>query len=294
MYGIVAPLIGALITIMNGVNSRFSSLAGAAVSALVIHAAGLCALALVFAVRRDKRPATRLPAYLYLGGFVGVGTVFGSNYAFSVLDASLAVALALIGQTLFSIAADAAGFLGRERRALSARRLPGVLMAVAGAAFIVRDWRSGALGMAVAFGSGLTTGLNAVLNAEHGRRRGMLRSTLWNYLTGITLSAVIVAASRPSVAEAARSVAAAGPLLALGGGVMGVVVVTSMNVVFSRLSAFQATLLLFSGQALTGVVLDAAASGAFDLRKLAGTALVVAGLAVDAALGRRKAAAQEA
>ena len=87
--------------------------------------------------------------------------------------------------------------------------------------------------------------------------------------------------------------AEAGPFLAAGGASLGVMVVLSMNLVFARLSAFRATLLLFSGQALSGVVMDAVVSGAFDPRKLVGTIVVVAGLALDGASGTgRKAAAK--
>ena len=300
MYGIAAPFIGVLITMMNGVNSRLSSAVGALVAALTIHIAGIVIIHGVLAARiaygraagKPLGKASRLPFYLYLGGVVGVGTVFSCNYAYTVLDASLAVALGLIGQTVFSIVADATGFLGREKRAISARRLPGMALAVIGAVVIARNWRSDGLAMLIALGSGLCTGLNALLNAEHGRRNGTIRSARWNYISGLSLTLIIVAAARPNWGAAVASVAEAGPFLAAGGASMGVMVVMSMNLVFARLPAFQATLLLFSGQALSGVAMDAIVAGAFDPKKLVGTVIVVAGFALDSALGTaRKAAA---
>ena len=296
MYGIAAPFIGVLITMMNGVNSRLSSVVGALTAALTIHVTGIVIIHGVLAARtvygraagKPLGKASRLPWYLYLGGVVGVGTVFSCNYAYTVLDASLAVALGLIGQTVFSIIADATGFLGRERRPVSARRLPGMALAVIGAVVIARNWRSDGAAMLIALGSGLCTGLNALLNAEHGRRNGTLRSARWNYISGLSVTLVIVAATRPDWRSAAASVADAGPFLAAGGASLGVMVVMSMNLVFARLPAFRATLLLFSGQALSGVVMDAAVSGAFDPRKLVGTVVVVAGLALDSAIGTAK------
>jgi len=95
---------------------------------------------------------------------------------------------------------------------------------------------------------------------------------------------------RPSIGSAARAAAEAGPFLLLGGGLMGVVMVAAMNFVFPRLPAFSATLLLFSGQALTGVLIDYLSQGILDVRKLIGTGAVVAGLALNAFLaahGRR-------
>ena len=59
-----------------------------------------------------------------------------------------------------------------------------------------------------------------------------------------------------------------------------------MNVIFPRMMAFSATLLLFSGQAFAGVVIDIIAEGAFDVRKVVGTFVLVAGLAVNALLTR--------
>jgi transporter family-2 protein len=94
----------------------------------------------------------------------------------------------------------------------------------------------------------------------------------------------VVLVVRPHAAEAARAVAAAGPFLALGGGFMGVAVVTSMNFIFPRMAAFSATLLLFSGQAFSGVLIDFVTDGVFDARKLIGACVVLAGLAVNALL----------
>ena len=121
MYSALAPFIGALITLMYGVNSRFSALAGNLVSTLVIHVVGLAAVSIVLLAKHEEARAERLPIFFYLGGVVGVGTVFAANYAFTVLSASLAVALGLLGQTLTSVAVDATGFWAerstRSRRA---------------------------------------------------------------------------------------------------------------------------------------------------------------------------------
>lgn len=289
MYTALAPLVGALITFMNGVNSRFSERTGILAASLAIHLVGLSAVSLVLLLARDPRRPGRLPFYNYLGGVVGVGTVFSSALAFSRLGASLAVALALIGQTLFSIAADATGLLGRKRYPLSARRIPGIALAMAGAAIMAGALRWDALAMLAALAAGACPGLSSILNAELGRRKGFLRSTRANYLTGLAATAAIALAARPPLAGSARAVVASGPLLALGGGLMGVAVVSSMSLIYSRMAAFSATLLIFCGEALTGVAIDAAAAGSLDGRKLAGSLVLLAGFAVDAALSRGRA-----
>jgi len=287
VYSALAPFIGVLITLMNDVNSRFSGVVGNCVATLVIHIVGLTAVSAVLLMKREKAQPGRLPVYYYLGGVIGVGTVFSSIYAFASLGASFAVALGLLGQTLFSLAADAAGFLGRKKYPLSARRLPGICLAVAGVAIMAGNWRSDAPAMLVALASGALPGLTFILNSELGRRKGIFRSTRINYMTGLVTTLLFVAAVRPPTVASLYAVASAGPLLALGGGITGVAVVAAINLVFPRIPAFSATLLMFSGQATAGLIIDAVTTGVFDARKLIGTIVLLAGLAINALLARR-------
>lgn len=138
---VAVPLIGALITLMSGVNSRFSGMVGSVVATLVIHVAGLAAVSAILLFRREQAQPGRLPFHSYLGGLVGVGTVFSTMYSFTVLGASLAVALALLGQTLFSVVTDATGLMGRTRYPLTARGLPGVALAIAGVVLMAAERR---------------------------------------------------------------------------------------------------------------------------------------------------------
>jgi len=289
MFSALAPLVGALLTLMNVVNSRLAGQVGYLVSTLVIHLVGLAAVSLALLFRREIARPGRLPIYYYLGGLVGVGTVFACSYSFAALGASLAVALSLLGQTLLSVAVDATGFLGRKKYPLSARRLPGIGLAVAGVAVMAEGWRSDLPAMLAALASGVLPGLSFILNSELGRRKGIFRGTRVNYLVGLAATLAIVAAVRPSLAQAARAAAEAGPFLALGGGLMGVVAVAAINLIFPRIPAFTATLLLFSGQALAGVALDLVAEGRFDARKLLGVCVLLAGLGINALLERRAA-----
>jgi bacterial/archaeal transporter family-2 protein len=287
MYSALAPLVGAVITLMNGINSRFAGFVGYIVASLVIHIVGLVLVSVILLARREIPKPGRLPFYYYLGGFVGVGTVFASNCAFTALGASLAVALALLGQTLFSLTADATGLLGRRKYPLSARRLPGIALALAGVAIMAGSWRSWSPAFFAALAAGACPGLSFILNSELGRKKGIFRSTRVNYIVGLATTLLIVAAIRPPLEPAARAIAKAGPILVIGGGSLGVLIVTAMNFIFPRVSAFSATILLFSGQALAGLLIDFAVAGNLDLRKLAGTVVLIAGLAIDSLLSRR-------
>jgi len=292
-YVIFAILAGALVTVMSGVNSRFSEIAGPAAAVLVIHASGLAAILAVSSLRKRGAVPGRIPTYMYLGGVAGVGTVFASNFAFTAIGASLTIAIALLGQTMFSIAADATGFLGRTKYPLSARRIPGIVLVLAGVIVMSGAWRSNLPAMFLALGAGVSVGLSAVLNSQLGTRKGILHSARANYATGLVTAALIFTIVRPPLPGTLEAIAAAGPILALGGGMMGIVVVLTINVVFPRLPVFTATILMFSGQTVTGIVLDALRDGVIDMKKIAGTAILLAGLAVDTVLARKSEPWQE-
>jgi bacterial/archaeal transporter family-2 protein len=284
---LIAPLVGALITVMNGINSRFSEAAGYLLAVPVIHVAGLATVSLILLARPEPRKPGRLPFYFYSGGVFGILTVFTSSYSFAALGASFAVALSLVGQAFFSIAADATGLLGRRRYPLSPRSLPGMVLAVAGAAVMVGDWKADAPAMLAALISGAVPGFTFILNSELGRKKGLLRSVRINYITGLAASLLVFLAAGTAAAGIAPSLARAGAGLCLGGGVMGVAVVASMNYIMPRVPAFYATLLAFSGQALAGLAIDFAARGIWDWRKLIGTLVLLAGLGINATLSKR-------
>ena len=306
MIFMLAPLAGALITLMNSLNSRLVARAGSLATMLTVHLVGAAALAAIAAARAALRwagprrggaepapgkAATRraLPFYAYLGGVVGVGTVFTSTYSYGALGASLAVALGLIGQTSFSLAVDATGAFGRQRRPLAWRRLPGIALIAAGAVCMAGNWRADLPAIAAAFLSGCFVGASSVFNSRMGSERGLLRATGTNYLTGLATTLAIIAFMAPRPAEfraAADAVLSAGPVFALGGGLMGVVAVGAMSFLFARLPAFAATILSFAGQSLCGLALDAA-SGIVNAGKIYGTVLVVLGLGLDMALTAR-------
>jgi transporter family-2 protein len=271
------------------VNSQLSARVGYVVATVVIHIAGLIGVTIVSLFKREQVKPGRLPFYYYIGGVVGVGTVYSSIYAFTMLSASLAIALALLGQTLASIVVDAVGFLGRKKYPLTARRLPGILLAITGVVFMAENWQTNALAMLVALASGALPTISVSLNSELGLRKGLFRSTRINYITGLGTALVVLAVVRPPAVTAAQAVLAAGPFLALSGGLIGVGVVSGMSTVFAHMQAFAATLLAFSGQGLTGVLIDYIREGSLDARKLVGTLVLLAGLALNALLSRPRA-----
>ena len=196
MYIAIAPLVGALITYMNGVNSRFSATVGSLLAALVVHLVGLATVSLVLLFAKEKRIPGRLPFYAYLGGFIGVGTLLSCNYSYGRLGASLAVALALLGQTLASLVVDATGFLGRKRYPLRAKSLPGIVLVFAGAFVMGGDWQGEGLAILVGLAAGVCTCLGVIFNSAFGTKKGVFHSVRMNFLMGGATILAILAIAR--------------------------------------------------------------------------------------------------
>jgi transporter family-2 protein len=291
MYALFAPLAGGLLTLMNILNSALAARVGNYVSLLVIHSVGLVALCLVLLARKEKSSGAKLPFYYYGGGFVGVGTVLACNVAYGSLDTALAVALALLGQLIGSIVVDATGLLGRKKYPLSARSLPGIVLAFVGIIIIAGSWEGKIGFMALALISGFLPSISFTMNSQLGVARGIFKSAWMNYAVGLATSLALIAIVRPPLAQGAAGLGDTGILYIAGGGLLGVVMIVVTNFIFPKIPALWSTLLMFTGQALTGVIIDAVAQGSFSGRKLAGTLVVLAGMGVNAALDRKKAEA---
>lgn len=287
MYALFVPLVGAILTVQNSLNSVLAGRAGNYLSLLAIHLSGLIPLCAIVILRKEKGTGEKLPFYYYGGGFIGVGTVLACTMAFARLGASLAVAIALLGQMLGSILLDATGFLGRKRFPPSSRSLPGIALALAGIFVIAGSWE-GRLGyMAIAFASGVLPLLSFTLNSQLALAKGIFRSTWVNYAVGLASSLVLVALLRPDLGPSLSALRSTPLVFVVGGGLLGVVMVAAMNFVFPKIPALWSTLLMFAGQALTGVLVDAVVQGSFSGRKLIGTLVVLAGMAVNAFLDKR-------
>jgi len=283
-YFIAAPFLGAFITLMNRLNSDLADVVGTYASSLVIHLAGLGAVSLVLLRRPEPRPARRPPLLRYSGGLVGLATVFLCNAVYGALDASLAVALALLGQMLGSILVDATGFLGRTKRPFTARSLPGLALALAGAAALSGGGRAAPGLIFLAVAAGALPLVSITLNARLAQDIGLFRGVRANYLVGLAATLLLAPLFGRAGLAGLAAAGSAKPLQLAGGGILGVALVAGTNLVFPRLPALQASILMFSGQLLSGLAVDAASGAAIQARTPLGLLAVLAGLALDAGL----------
>ena len=132
---------GGLLSLMVLCNATITAYANALWGSLVPHATGsiTAALALAVLARRSGRGDTgRAPAWAYLGGLLGAATVMlSSSAANSALALSGTLALGLVGQAAFGLAADRWGLLGLPRRRATGRDLLALGLILVGSAILI-------------------------------------------------------------------------------------------------------------------------------------------------------------
>jgi len=121
---LLAVVAGALAAISITQNGDLALYLGNFRSTVIVHAVGLVTILLWVLLRRQKfRWDRTTPWYAYLGGVLGVLTVYGCNVSFAALGVSVPVALMLLGQTLAGAAVDQYGLLGAEKRPFQPQHL---------------------------------------------------------------------------------------------------------------------------------------------------------------------------
>ncbi len=134
--------VGGLVALQAPINSllgkRLGSLQAATVSFLVGTVA-LAVIALLFASGPSSGSGARgAPLYYFAGGLLGAAFVASSLVTVRVLGAGGVSAAIIAGQLAMSIVIDRLGVLGLPDRPLTASRLVGVALLVAGVVLVVR------------------------------------------------------------------------------------------------------------------------------------------------------------
>ena len=131
---------GLLVGFQHPINGLLSESTGELVAGLsnfLVGTALLLFLVLVTGRVRKLEGVRRARAWQFLGGLVGVVTVVAALSAVSVVGAAGLTAALVTGQLLGAIAIDRAGAFGLTVRAITARRLIGTLLLLAGTAACV-------------------------------------------------------------------------------------------------------------------------------------------------------------
>ena len=124
---------------------------------------------------------------------------------------------------------------------------------------------------------GVSNVLSRSVNFVLSEKIGMYQSTLFNYILGLSGSFLLLLISGETFKLFTASSYNA-PWFVYTGGLLGVIVVTMLSFLSSKVSSFYLTLLLFVGQLFTGIIIDALSTGKISFYQALGGALVVLGL----------------
>lgn len=137
------------------------------------------------------------------------------------------------------------------------------------------------------FGGVLTT-LSMVVSSTIAKKIGLIQSTIIHYIGGLIGGVFILigmgSSSAPSIIDMSKM-----PLYIFLGGVMGVMVVYASNVVIPKIPVVYSTLLMFSGQMLCAIIIDAIVMGDFSWKKLLGAIIVVLGIFYNSKVDEKEA-----
>jgi transporter family-2 protein len=293
---LLAVVVGAIIPIQTGVNTRLARHIGVTLLAsLVSFGVGTVGLGIVLLVTRTPLPlratAESQPWWIWVGGLCGLIFLTMNMVLLPRIGASATVILPLFGQVVGGLVIDLVGAFGTTPRPVTVGRIAGVLLVALGAVLVNLRHRSAPAGSgptwktallwAAGIGAGVLGAVQATVNGRLGTVMGSpLAAALVSFAVGFAGLVIInlLARNRPQLSGRA-------PWWSFLGGLIGAGFVFSIAYVTPILGtslAISATLL---GQVSAGLALDH--FGAFGYprrhlsrRRLLGAALVLVGVAL--------------
>jgi bacterial/archaeal transporter family-2 protein len=138
---ILMAAVGGLIALQPAVNAELGRATGNIAAALISFAVGTLVLAALVGVSGQAGglgETFSIPWYYLLGGVLGAAWVFTALVMVSSIDAGGVAAATITGQLTASIVLDRLGVLGLAETSITAERVLGVALLLAGTYLIVR------------------------------------------------------------------------------------------------------------------------------------------------------------
>lgn len=271
------------------INARLAVATGRVPAALVSFLVGLAGLAVVVLVSGGAGGLGDLgdaSAWQFTGGLIGAAFVLTALVTVPVVGAGGVAAATITGQMIGSIVLDARGWLGLDTEPVTAARVAGALLLLAGTVLILRRARHAAadggprgrrIAGAVIVVAGLALAAQAPINAGLGDEIGGLEAALVNFAVGSIVLAIAVVATRTAggVPAALRV-----PRRYLAGGLIGAIYVTASVLLVRTIGAGGIAATTITGQLASSVALDRAGALGLDRRPLTPVRVAAVGLLV--------------
>jgi transporter family-2 protein len=138
---LIMALVGGCIALQAPINAGLGRFTGNFASAAISFAVGTVLLAAIVAVSGKAGGVpnvTHVEWYYLLGGALGAAYVFSALVLVSEIGAGPVAAATVTGQLITSVILDRIGFLGLEREPITAGKVIGVILLLAGTYLVVR------------------------------------------------------------------------------------------------------------------------------------------------------------
>lgn len=285
MYNFLSLLAGVIISFMLAVNGGLTAQYGIFGAAVIIHIVGVFfALFLLKLLPAPSRKTEgKISWWLYTGGMIGVLTTAFSNFAYGKISITGIIALGLLGQAMASLVIDWLGLFGMTRYPPKKHILAGVMVAFLGIAVMLNHSFYGtALPVFISLLSGITVVLSRTVNAGMSEQTGALKGSFINHLTGLPVTLILLLLLGKNEAVFKGFIPSPHVWIYLGG-ILGVITVLLFNVTVPKIPSFRLTLLSFTGQIFTGILLDLITQKGFTIATFSGGLLVAAGVGITMA-----------
>ncbi len=287
IYVPLAMMNGSLIAIMVLFNTILGNAVGVIFSIFVIQSTGLLLTLIITTVKRSPK-GTRAPYYLRIGGILGIPVVLLNILCFLNIGASLTLACVVLGQSLASLTADLTGFLGVKTYPFEKEKILGFTISFAGIIIMASYGDFAVIFILFAFLTGVITIIQMIINSQLALRIGLFRSTQNNFIGGFLASLLLCIILGVPLLENIRSLPSIPIPYIIGGGWLGVITVFTCNWILPKIPTIYSSLLQFSGQIITAIIIDAIRFGAFPTNRLIGAIFILAGMYYNITMDKRK------
>ena len=134
---------------------------------------------------------------------------------------------------------------------------------------------------------GCTTILSMIVNSYLSKKIGVFQGTFVNYIVGLLTTILLITIVKDTMNLSFASFPKI-PLWALLGGLLGVMVVASANIIIPKIPTIYTTLLIFIGQLFTGILIDYFRVGFVSKGKIIGGLLILLGLIYNSSVDKKE------
>ena len=276
---------GAVISVMVIFNTELGAVTTTEISTMVNQIVGIIALTLLmFVFRKNKELCPKRVKshwYMYFGGIFGLFILTFNFYTVIEIGATLSMALAVFGQSATGLFFDLTGLFGMEKKRITKQKW--ISLAVSFLGILLMSLLSGGsfkpAFLLMGFAAGALTMTQMIYNSTFAKAKGPLFSARQNVISGLVGIVIFSFIVKPQESIKAISILPSIPFyLIVGGGLLGVWVVVSTNIIIPKIPAVYSALLLSAGQLIASLFLDYFIYNTFSFALLIGSSIMLLGM----------------